>query len=417
MSDHRSFWADFAARHWEQRTLVIPESPVALSLDDDAMFDLLVRAAASHGESDVAIRFYIDNTVACADVQALLPEPADVTLDGYFARLDRALAGRDYLLLINQIHTLEPDLWLQACGILEPLYRALGELPGEYVDVDVIAGRYRTTAFGVHRDPASTFMFPTYGQKQLLTWPPDYDSVEPRTTDYSSLRADATVLEGVPGSLVYWPSSAWHVGESPGGPSVSLQLTLYLKGDPIWLVLDEVANLIAPGCTDRTAATYPLGDADGGAPPIPSQIRVARDALMGGIGSGELDRRLTELWLKYVSAYGFAALPEPLATSASDPPPRVRLRAGVRVFTLDEASEGELTVISNGYSARVPNTRDVLDAIAALRAGARVEARGGDDDIGGLLRQLHAWRALTDAEAPSAAEESPRMRATPVGRR
>ena len=167
---------------------------------------------------------------------------------------------------------------------------------------------HEKTPFGVHLDNASAFMFTIDGAKRMLAWPGDYPGITGRTMDYAGIRPDAELLDAPSGSMIYWPSGAWHVGESPE-PSASLQVTLYFDGDPLEVVVDEARAL-----EDGARLARPVPDVS---------VRHRRDRRRGfhprwqprarrwppSFAAGRLDDKLTERWLMFRSAYGFGPFP------------------------------------------------------------------------------------------------------------
>src|SRR5690606_17925463 len=219
-----AFWDQLARSHWERAPLVFraPGGRALATLDE--VFAGLVAAADRYRQLDggVRLRLFLDGALAQHDIVSLLPAREDGSIAGYAARLDRALDGREYLLVINNLQRHLPGLHRRLCGFLAPLYRRVG-MPAGLADADVFVGRYSRTPFGVHKDDASNFQFILEGDKTMRVWPDQAfgdpaamweDASHVRDAEYERARARGEVLRGRPGDVLYWPSSHWHVGES-----------------------------------------------------------------------------------------------------------------------------------------------------------------------------------------------------------
>lgn len=85
-----------------------------------------------------------------------------------------------------------------------------------------IGGRYSSTWIGLHNDSCDTFLFPVYGRKRMMIWPPDYFksmALEKKSAlngvcfghiDISSYAADAIVYEVAAGEIFFIPAGWWH---------------------------------------------------------------------------------------------------------------------------------------------------------------------------------------------------------------
>jgi hypothetical protein len=85
-----------------------------------------------------------------------------------------------------------------------------------------IGGRYRSTWIGLHNDSCDTFLFPLYGRKRMMIWPPAYFdemALEKKSAlngvcfghiDVTPYAADATIYEVGPGEIFFIPAGWWH---------------------------------------------------------------------------------------------------------------------------------------------------------------------------------------------------------------
>lgn len=81
-----------------------------------------------------------------------------------------------------------------------------------------IGGRYSSTWIGLHNDSCDTFLFPVYGRKRIMIWPPEYFesmALEKKSAlngvcfghvDISSYAADAFVYEVAAGEIFFIPA-------------------------------------------------------------------------------------------------------------------------------------------------------------------------------------------------------------------
>ena len=105
-----------------------------------------------------------------ADRAELTARPDDQTLDGYIERLGRTLAGTDYMVLVNEVQALSPSVFEATATLLTGLYGQIG-MPAGGANLTLIAGDYRLTPFGLHKDEADILTFVVRGRKRLLLWP------------------------------------------------------------------------------------------------------------------------------------------------------------------------------------------------------------------------------------------------------
>lgn len=85
-----------------------------------------------------------------------------------------------------------------------------------------IGGRYRSTWIGLHNDSCDTFLFPLYGRKRMMIWPPAYfDSMalEKKSAlngvcfghiDIRPYADDALIYEVAAGEIFFIPAGWWH---------------------------------------------------------------------------------------------------------------------------------------------------------------------------------------------------------------
>lgn len=95
-------------------------------------------------------------------------------------------------------------------------------MPSPGANAVFIGGRYRSTWIGLHNDSCDTFLFPLYGKKRMMIWPPEYfdemalqkksalNGVCFGHVDITPYAKDATVYEVFPGEIFFIPAGWWH---------------------------------------------------------------------------------------------------------------------------------------------------------------------------------------------------------------
>ncbi|MCX4247771.1 JmjC domain-containing protein [Paraliomyxa miuraensis] len=226
-------WDRFFARGELQRTPAVWKHPCPwpLSSPKEAI-DVLARACeegsiARVPESECKIRLFRDGVLSELDPQRI-PRATDASPEHYIERLQAATPGETIGLILNDYHCLDDELWRRIRGFFRAWFERTG-MPAGGATADIFLASYPVTPFGVHQDTQDVFTWVVSGEKRFLVWPPEvFDGVDPRTVDYEDYRDRATVLEGAPGDLMFWPSTHWHIAESVGAPVVTLSLGRFM---------------------------------------------------------------------------------------------------------------------------------------------------------------------------------------------
>jgi hypothetical protein len=343
-----------------------------------------------------------------ADLRTFLPNQRDGTWEGYFARMEDQLDGRDYNLAINRLHLVSYELWARARDFLSGLYTATGSLSPGYADFDVFAGKYRSTPVGIHVDHAANFMFTPVGRKRMLAWEPEVAARLPKETmDYEAVRGDAHWLEGDADTLVYFPSEFFHVGESPDEATVSTNIALFFDPDPLGEVVAEAHRRASRriGGAPVAPQTFPPGES---APGVGDGYRDALAALRQVLAGDTLEETLADAALRRATAFGFEVVPRPDDDAEPFGDDALVQRSAPYPIL---ARRGDTTVVSaNGHSAKVPahpgldGLLEALNAGQAVRVGDLVDrcrraGEAGDgvpagDVVHAVLYRLASWRAV-----------------------
>lgn len=366
--DLESFWAEFAQHHWERQPLardrVFPASPVT----SEALFQTVVRCCdLQQGKSEVDVRFYSEGQQKdILQVFPLLPRAADGSFVAYHQRVLHELGGREYALVINNLEALDFPLWEWSCAFLHGLFRRVG-LNQLGVYYALFVGNYRSTPFGVHRDPESVFHLPVVGHKAILTWPADYTIRNPglkNAHQYGDFLDGSTRLDTGPGGLIYWPSGAWHVGEGDGQLAVSLALSLKCYADLLAPLLHQVLRQQPRSEAGPVNCPFDPDDLQSSAGRLPAALTEAASAVRAATS----DAAMRILWLKTVSGFGFLYPPRPLADVALTPADVIRGCPGHPVLCVP-LGDGELGVASCGHVLTCRDQPEVRTMIARLNEG------------------------------------------------
>lgn len=412
-------WARFVADHWEARP-VVWRRPFATPLVSAAqLFAALVRACAQYvaegrtagvpQDRSNAVRVNVGGAALMVDVERHLPHDGDGSLAGYAARMERQLAGRPYELIVHQLQAFDAAMWERMRQFLAGLYDLVG-LPAEKAEAVVFLRNHVATSFGLHQDHASIFMFVIEGKKRMLTWPDHvFRGQEGKfaSLDYDAYRDQATVLEGGPGDVVYWPSNAWHVGEASGGLSASISLGLRLKHPPVADVVNLAIGLLRPHAVpvDLYAADAQRGAA------VPAALAQALASMRALCDSGELERAVRLHWLKRVTGGGFTRVPPPAPIEPVADDDLVTGRSRTPILRITWADGCDM-LSASGHAIPAPATPGVRTLIERLNA-SRSERVGdlvgdcsstGVDDaafLRRLLAQLWALRAIDVVRPPA----------------
>ncbi|MEU6378568.1 hypothetical protein [Streptomyces sp. NPDC046909] len=391
------FWKEFAAGHWEQRPLSLPDAPLRLDVDGAELLRALALAADKNnrpkGSALPRVVVTVDGRTQPIDTRPFLPLPGDDTLDAYTARVDELMRDHEWAVAVSGLHAVDAPLWDRAKRLSDDVYRATGTRVAGRVDIDTFIGRYTSTNVGVHVDHAGNFGFTLRGRKVLLTWPPEQaERVPQHTADYASARDFADVLVGEPGALTYFPSEQLHVGESPDAVAVNVNIAFFTRSDPAALVVEAVDGLLA-----RRRADDPGGPATDGIPPAAAATLTALAELSGG----EIEDVVWEHHMRSATSAGLG-VGRPAVPPVSVPrDARVRIPAGVVVHQR-LLTDGRRAVAAQGHTLKVADHPQVETAVTALAAGdtldlARWERRADDTAVPllhAVLLRLRTWGAV-----------------------
>ena len=399
-----SHWQRFVDEYWEQRSWLTDNPPGSLDITAEHAFAVLCEAGAGADARATASAHRAG--VPERDAQPFMPRASDGGWDGYQRRIDHHVGSDDWQLMINDFQTLDFAVWQCARDFLEPLFDALGGMPAWRSELVFVCGRYAKTPAGVHRDrDVSLFMAMLAGHKTMLTWPAGAEGVA-RGCDYEHLRDAATVLDATPGRLAYWPSSAWHVGESPQF-SVSIHVALALSVDPWQLYLKLLRRQVLPALDAQPLV--PRAGASAGKLAMPPHLAAPHAAMTAAVQDEETTTRMLETWMRLTTAGGFRAKPAKAARPSIEHDSVVAL-ASRHPILVAETGDGVWSCSANGHVVRVcargaglrllvEQLNDgqrwrVHELLATQRAELAASSRLRETHLVELLASFASWHAL-----------------------
>ncbi|QRN95003.1 cupin-like domain-containing protein [Archangium violaceum] len=434
----RSFWKDFARKHWDRQPTVLQRPFAAHFPTPGEIFEALLETSARYrrGEFTQPLRFYIEHMdgpggmpyySVLFDLSRHLPQREDGDLDGYLARLDSLLGGKRFGIVLNRAQCFQWNHWLQMTSFLSGFHEALG-VPLGGSDSCVFLGNYRYTPFGVHKDDLHVFYFVIDGEKTMSLWP--FDALADRQEvpkddpdlihkagliylrdkeDEQRVLAKATTLVGRPGDVMYWPASYWHRAEPSRGLNISASLGVSFRPPPF-------TGMAPPGEWPRRLRHTELPAGPRSRLPEPVRKSLQRRSRRQDVLSAE--RESTSEWVRFLTGGALEGTPleareEPLK------PQEWILASRERPIVSVPLPQGQVLVSANGRSATLTPAPAVLRRVekllTALNSGkpqqvealeeaffSRLTARSFNTRaFRALLDDLVRWRAVRRCEPPS----------------
>lgn len=430
------FWEFFLREHWSRRPGVFRGIADGAFGDAREQLDGVVRSRTRCAAGEEVLRIYRGAELAGTSAgiaEPLFARPEDASVRGYAERLKRELGSDEVACVLARFDRSSERVWLSIAHVLHELFSRLGSAPLE-VDPAAFFGCYRKTSFGVHKDDGDVITFVLEGRKRFLLWPYEYlaekmgasgcehRSVAGWGSDLESIRADALVLEGGAGDMLYWPSTFWHVAESDGDFAFSLGTRIAVGGSLAPLVKEAArrvdARVGATGILDASEHVWPpaagfVPCSTSGAQPFAPALARAQATL----DSEPFQDALTEVVIGAVSALG---LFPPLPPDEDIPPFDAKALAGAAFrlralpIALHPLDADAMLVAAHGHALRIPRDPRLVGLIERLNERAplalrellepfarapRVEVEGREfeaspDEVVALLEALARFRAL-----------------------
>lgn len=309
-------WQAFLEKYWDRRVFHIErlfDTPILEAAD---LFEVLVAASdwtrSGNRRGRPPFRLYAEGR-ALGSSPELLPRASDKSLEAHVQRAMATAKADNFMLVCDDLTEYSAKVMERFRGFLEPLYERVG-LPISIPTIDAFVGRYSSTAFSIHRDRLSTFSFHVSGAKTFKIWDGGrFHSTTAAMEAYLAGERADRLIERRPGDLVYWPASAWHVGESPEEVSATISFAVQLDNPtetrlhrPVLAQLQQILDrqFAEVGSPDSIPWSRVAAGHEVALPPEYDAVRAAiRDAL------GSVDACLFRDWLARSSGRGCARPP------------------------------------------------------------------------------------------------------------
>jgi 50S ribosomal protein L16 3-hydroxylase len=255
------------------------------------------------------------------------------------------------------------------------------------------------------------------GPKRIRTWPDAFFRGKEDLThrlDYMDHNADSMVLEGAPGDVLYWPSDAWHVGESVDDAlSFAISVALFIDQHSTPALLRYAGALaerrLAPVDRSQPLDVRPANIAESPAA-IDRLVQRATTALCAVSEDADLELRLRVAWLNHVTGFGFTRPPAPLERVPITDASVVRCHAAYPIIWLDAGDD--FVCSANGHAFSVTASPRVVALLERVNGGDSlvvndliagyagtstvngVEVDTTPANIRGLLEKLASLRAI-----------------------
>ncbi|QRK08649.1 hypothetical protein JQX13_00180 [Archangium violaceum] len=249
----RSFWKDFAKRHWDREAAVFKQPFGNRAPTTGQIYEALLDAGerVRRGEYTLPLRFFIEHEEGpdglpyysmLMSLSNHMPRPEDGGVEGYLARLDELLGGKRFGIVFNRLQMYQWTHWQQLSSFLTGLYDAVG-VPLGNNESCVFFGNYRYTPFGIHKDNSHAFNLVVEGKKTYSLWPFEmlasreevpkdpslihrpYSLFMKDKAEEKEVLSRATFIEASAGDVAYWPVSFWHRAEPTQGLNISISVS------------------------------------------------------------------------------------------------------------------------------------------------------------------------------------------------
>lgn len=405
----KKFWQEFVHTTWEKQST---HSTFTLPVTEADIFQAMLHAATEEQEKEQCsfidpYRVAVDgcHVLDLETFAAFLPMPEDEDLDGYMARMD-AQCDLDMSIQVTKISRYAPGIWDAVRKFLHPFFEAVDMVP-ETIEVDLFVGKYAQTHFGVHRDADSTFTFGLRGAKQFCLWPLQTFTSEMtiegwpthvQDAYYQKFRPQADVVTMNPGTLLYWPSSVWHVGESPNSWSITLAVALHLVPDPYERIKAVMSALLPSPPQGINPNAYPCTTAQRNreTPALADNLSQALADIRQAMSDPAIDRQICLEWLKQVSGCGLTATPPPVDNSPLQPGQTVRIDPRFPILWQTFPPD-YLAISANGYGQifQMAGTEPLIALLRDLNQGEAVTIPSSlDPNLRTIMDELARWMAF-----------------------
>lgn len=430
------FWEQFRSRHWDRTPTVLRQPLASPFMTSEEAFEAVLHAcdAARAGDMRAPVKLVVDDFLwTGGPATELLPNGGDSSAEAYAARMEERLEGRKFALVANSLQAHDARLWLRLREFLHPLSAVI---PAHSTNVCLFLGNYERTPYGIHRDPASIFMFVAHGRKRMRAWSAECFSDESgRAQSVEGISpGEGTLLEGEAGDVLFWPSTYWHVGEGLGELSVALSLGVTPARPAVdaWsMLMGRVEEQVADSINQQWAGCT-LADLPNSPDPTEQLAERMRKALDSAVADPELASTMRIDWLKRRTALGCHQVPPPLPRRALADEEELRADPAYPIVW-GELPDHEMALSACGHTFRLPADPRVQELVRFLNSGVPATVEHLIDEFTGTtereavrfnasaagIRTILGWLVSTrgleilPAPAPHRHRESIRVKVTP----
>jgi 50S ribosomal protein L16 3-hydroxylase len=417
-------WGRFIESDWMRRPSLIQGVVGEHFVTEADIFLAALEAARENRGSrgDKGMRIFIGNAIVASNVRDLVPVSDDGSFDGYAERLRREHGIHEFGLQLDYVHLRNPAVMRKIIPTLQGIWGQVGiPMAGAYVDAFI--GNYPRTPFGVHRDRMHDFMFMIKGERRMRLWSPEAGALcalEERELEYDHHIDKALEIEGRRDSIIYWPPSYWHVGES-AGLSVAMNVNFLSGGKTAfdWTCIEPLLSMIRQQRQCRLLRpSLPFVHLDStqgsGELPLPETLGDAIDAIREACTSGAFARSVVAEWLAQFSRHGFLAEHGRRTSGGRRRLAETDVVSAVQGFPVYWARhEGFVVWGCQGRSGELPATDATEGLLQRLLSGAPAQvgallaessAVPGGDEFRALLEELVSIGALESAGGSSSVQ-------------
>ncbi len=284
-------------------------------VSEDDIFQAVLEAVRENrgARRDSGMQIFVQNATLVSNLGKVVPVAEDRCFEGYAARLRREHGIGEFGLQIDNVHLRNPSVMTKVMPVFRRVCDHVGiPMTGAYVDAFI--GNYACTPFGVHRDPVHDFMFMIKGQRRMRLWSPEAAAacgIEERLLDYRDHVGTGLQIDARRDSIIYWPPSYWHVGESTG-LSVSMNVNFMGASQTAddWTNIAPLLNLIRRQKPCRSMRPFPAfarfqASQRSGELPVPDSLHEAIHRIREACTSQSFARTVVAEWLAHLSREGF----------------------------------------------------------------------------------------------------------------
>lgn len=330
------FWSTFLEEQWDKLPSVGADPFEQPLLSEEELFEVVVRkrdVLVGTGDNP-GFRFFVD-AAEQTDFAQLLPRREDGCLRGYSERMQAELEGAEYGFILSRYYDVDREHWCRVRDFFRGLFLHTG-VPAGGAEADIFVGDYRKSGLALHKDSQHVFTWVVHGRKRMLLWPFETFAWHPRggpenrevqlqlMKDYELYRDAALVLEGGPGSWLYWPSSYWHTPDSQRGLCATVALGVIPHVNAAVRLADTVLSAVSDGDATLLGPEHAAHVQPPHRTIVPTSVEAVLQLFLERCSPARIRDELERAWLCQRSAYGIAPLLPDLELELS-PHDRVQL--------------------------------------------------------------------------------------------